>query len=290
MEKTLQLILDYLIEVLKATGLQLFILLGPLLILSFAMHFVAGRIRDLGLSVFGYKTFIYSFKSIGTPLHEMGHALFAVLFGHKITDIKLFDPDANDGSFGYVRHSHRPGNIYNEIGTFFIGIGPILMCTMMLYAITWIMFRFSVSDVSGINITSEHLLNSFSLKQTGLGILQGFQQFWYIVFHGNHSSWWKIIIFIYLLFSIGSSITLSPPDIEGAVSGLLFFVVLLVVFNLLTLWIGNFTVSALAQANSFFSGFYFIMAIALLTNIVFALLLWGLKPIVWEIRRKINRY
>jgi hypothetical protein len=290
MEKILLSILDYLIEVVKATGLQLFILLGPLVILALLMHFVASRIKILGPSIFGDKTFIYTFKMIGTPFHELGHALFAVIFGHRVTDVKLFDPDAEDGSYGYVHHSYTPGNFYSEIGNFFIGIGPILLCTMMLYIITYIMFRFSINDIAGINLSSETLMHSSSLKQAGLGIIEGFQNFWFIVFHGNHSTWWKILIFIYLIFAIGSSITLSPPDVDGAMSGFITFVVLLFLFNLVTLWIGNFTITALAKANAFFSGFYFIMVLSLITNTFFALLLFALQPAVKLIRQRIRGY
>ena len=40
----------------------------------------------------------YITGAIGTPLHECAHALFCVIFGHKITAIKLFQINSDDGT------------------------------------------------------------------------------------------------------------------------------------------------------------------------------------------------
>ncbi len=46
-------------------------------------------------------------------------------------------------------------------------------------------------------------------------------------------------VFVYLVFCIGSHITLSPPDIRGARRGLVVLVLLLLLANSLTLWMGT---------------------------------------------------
>jgi hypothetical protein len=290
MDNFIQQVLDYLLVVITNTGLQLFVLFAPLLILAFLMNLVSSRIKIWGPALMGDKTFIYSFKWIGTPLHELGHALFAFLFGHTITKVKLFDPDAEDGSYGYVAHSYEPGNVFHEIGKLFIGIGPILMCTIMLYISTYVLFGFSVLDISSGNINSGSFTHLSSLKHMGIIMAQGFGDFWYTILHGSNSSWWKILIFIYLLFSIGSSITLSTPDIQGASSGFFFIVVLLFIFNILTSWIGDFAVKAMDAFSSYFSGFYFIMVLALITNLFFALLIFSLKLLKEPLRQKYRGY
>ena len=48
---------------------------------------------------------VYLVAWLGTPLHELGHALFCLIFRHKIEDIKFFKPDKVNGTLGYVYHT-----------------------------------------------------------------------------------------------------------------------------------------------------------------------------------------
>lgn len=173
MEQTLITFLHYLLKVLLATLTQVFVLLGPLIILAVVMHFIADGLRNSGSRLFGNKGFVYGFKWLGTPVHEFGHAFFAFVFGHRITEIKWFDPQATDGSYGYVNHSHQPGNIYQEVGKFFIGIGPILMCSMLLYLLTYLLFSFNIQDINHTRITADSLTNLEGFKTMLVGIFSG---------------------------------------------------------------------------------------------------------------------
>ncbi|MGE5315415.1 MAG: hypothetical protein ACM3Q4_12035 [Acidobacteriota bacterium] len=70
---------------------------------------------------------------LGTPVHELGHAVFCILFGHRITGMRLFSPVPRDGSLGYVEHAFNRKNLYHQIGNFFIGAGPIISGTLVLH-------------------------------------------------------------------------------------------------------------------------------------------------------------
>lgn len=63
---------------------------------------------------------------IGVPIHELGHAIMCVLFRHKIVATQFFPTDTSQGALGYVQHQYNHKSVYQRIGNFFIGIGPII--------------------------------------------------------------------------------------------------------------------------------------------------------------------
>lgn len=78
--------------------------------------------------------------AIGIAIHEFSHALFALLFGHKIVSIKLlvfpWSKNKND-ALGYVNHSWNKKSLYQNFGNLFIGIAPILGCSLALILLAY---------------------------------------------------------------------------------------------------------------------------------------------------------
>ncbi|HSO87315.1 MAG TPA: M50 family metallopeptidase [Draconibacterium sp.] len=92
MKETLQNIWDYILNAGIATLTQLLVLLGPLIILALIMNFIARKNENLSYKVLGQKIYLYVFGWLGTSVHELGHAIFAIIFAHKVSEIKLFTP------------------------------------------------------------------------------------------------------------------------------------------------------------------------------------------------------
>jgi len=281
MNQILHTILDYLLNVLKATGIQLFILLGPLLFLSFLMNYIAKANESLSYKVLGRTIYLYGFGWLGTSVHELGHAIFAIIFRHKINDIVLFSPNSEGGSLGHVNHSYNKKSIYQNIGNLFIGIGPIILGSLTLLLITYFLYQFNLATIS-VTINIESFLHFENFKAMIIQLWHSIYQYFRFVLFGELRTWWRISLLFYCLYSIGSSITLSPSDIKSAFRGLLYFIVVLIIFNLITIWIGNFTQSLFYKASSYFSILYFLLLINMIVNILFIvilLILNGIKSI-----------
>ncbi len=82
---------------------------------------------------------------VGTPIHELSHALMCLLFGHTITRMKLVNTDRRSRTLGYVEHTYYKTNLYHQIGNYFIGISPILAGGMAVIFLLWLL----VPDVYG---------------------------------------------------------------------------------------------------------------------------------------------
>jgi hypothetical protein len=272
MNQILHTILDYLLKVLIATGIQLFILFGPLLLLSFLMNYIAKANESLSYKVLGRTIYLYGFGWLGTSVHELGHALFAVIFRHKINDIVLFSPNAEGGSLGHVNHSYDKKSIYQNIGNFFIGIGPIIFGSLILLLLTYLLYQVNIAKIS-VAINIESFLHFENFKAMILQLWQSIYHYLQYILLGEQRTWWRITLLCYCLYSIGSSITLSPSDLKSALKGFLYFVVVLILFNLITIWIGNFTQSLFFKISSYFSILYFLLIVSIIVNLIFVVVL-----------------
>ena len=264
---------DYLLNVLLSTYNQLFILFGPLLILVALLNLSAIFTARMSVRFWGRNLFLYGFGWLGCSVHEMSHAFFALIFGHKISEVELFKPNSNGESLGHVSHSYNKKSIYQKIGNFFIGISPLLFGGIVLFLITWLLFGFNVVSLSSFRITSHDFTSYILLKQIGIGIWHSLLSYFTLVFIGSAAIWWKSVLLVYILYSTGSSMTLSKSDVGSAVSGFLWFIVFFLVFNLLTLWIGNFVSVFLTRIAGYISGFYFLLILSLMANLLFLMIL-----------------
>ena len=261
-------VLSYLWAAILASLTQIGIFLVPGLVLTLIMNYASTLMQRRALATIGKSWFLGLFGWLGTVVHELGHAFFCVIFRHKITAMKLFDPDPETGTLGYVEHTYDSSNIYQLVGNFFIGIGPILLGTTLIYILLFLLLGLNPFNfVTNVDLAMPHIYS--------WGVLTTiFQTFWASstgliseIFSGNNLSTWQLYVFIYLAFAIGSSITLSPSDIKGTLKGLSVILILVFIFNLATVWAGDLTSNIFKGTISYFLVFYISMFLILLMDI-----------------------
>ena len=167
---------------------------------------------------------------LGTPIHELGHALFCVVFGHKITDIKLFQIDDESGTLGYVNHSYNPKNLWHKIGNYFIGVAPIICgsAVLLLFA-NWLV----PSAYSEMYAT----IRTFARAKTTVFSSGWFENYWdvfcgmlFSLFTDGDFGWGKWVFFL-LSFCIALHMNLSGADIKNALPAVPILALVIVALN-----------------------------------------------------------
>ncbi len=267
-------ILSYLWATTLASLTQIGIFLVPGLVLTLIMNYASTFVQRRALLTMGKGWYLGLFGWLGTTIHELGHATFCLIFRHKITTLKLFDPDPETGTLGYVEHTYNSSSIYQLVGNFFIGIGPILIGTSIIYLLLFFLLGLNpFKSVNNFSIMSPHIYSWDVLKQI-------FQIFWTSstnllsdIFSWQNVSTWQLYVFVYLAFTIGSSITLSPSDIKSSLKGLSVILILIFIFNLATVWAGDLTSNIFIGTVSYFLVFYIAIFLMLLLDILVSILL-----------------
>lgn len=276
----MQPILDYFIQTALLTLQQFAIVLGPVLMLAFILDRLSRFVRGRAAAIFGLNAYAY-LTAPGVMVHELGHAFFCVLFLHRITRMRLFSP-ASDGSLGSVSHSWNPRSPYQTIGNFFIGTGPIWFGTTIVCLLAWYLLGSAAGDaVRDLATSSNGTTRAAMASQVGALAWQLFVS----LLRPSLVSTWQFWIFGYLMFCIGSHITLSRPDIKGAAGGFASLVTLLLLFNLLTSSLsGQFFLRACRVVMQGAVVFYAAMSLVTCLNFALATVLFVLSLAMKAVR------
>lgn len=216
-------------------GTQLLLTVGTILVFGLLISAlrkifcrVAGRAGYWVLLVSGL---------VGTPVHELSHALMCVIFGHRIDEVKLYDPGNPDGTLGYVRHSYNKRNLYHNVGHFFIGTAPIVCGGLVLL----LLMRWLVPGVYAE--VSPGIDGSFNMAGLDMGAVlsdygAALKNTVSAIFAPENlasAGWW---IFIILSVMIAGHMELSLSDVTSGAFGFLIISVLLFVVDYV-LWLIN---------------------------------------------------
>ncbi|MCF8304584.1 MAG: hypothetical protein K9I94_15020 [Bacteroidales bacterium] len=248
-------LLAYFEKVLMASANQLLTLLGTFILLGLMLYVISRSLRIIFLKTLGHNSQIYITGWIGVPIHELGHILFCLLFGHKINKIYLFRPEKGSGTLGQVIHQYNSNNVYHRLGNFFIGIGPLITGALALFAALHLLSNYPDIKMQLFSFEAQPAFNN------GAAVFNWFKE---MVLHGyhillklvaiqniGHVTFW---IFIYLIVAIVSHMHLSPSDLKVSWSGLKIIILLVIMINLLLIAIGI-DITAYLSSSNMVSGF-----------------------------------
>ena len=229
--------LYFIIIIFSKTVIDLFQLFGSIIIFGFVLYVLSSITRRIFAKTLGSKIEVYITGWIGTPIHELSHALFCLLFRHKINDIKLFNTKSD--TIGYVLHSYDSRSWYQQIGNFFIGVGPIIVGTLIVYLLFLLLAPELKENVFAMpSIKYKQVFNSEILSIVYYTISSIFI-YTYNIFVNIikniivNSSFKSITFWIFLYFSIAiaSHMELSPADISHAWKGIIVIFAVSLIFN-----------------------------------------------------------
>ena len=195
------------------------------LIVSFGliMDFLERLTLSYGASMFGKKTVTYISAFIGTPIHELGHLFFAVLFGHTITKVQLIPKKGsiNQGILGCVQHSWNNKNFYQKFGNFFIGIGPMFSGPITILIILRIFLPETYFDL--YNSMNDIILNNNNVIEIFLLMIKSM----FKMFTFSNITNPLFYLFLFLSTNIASHMGLSFSDVKHSVFSLIFLFIII---------------------------------------------------------------
>jgi len=178
----------------------------------------------------GFKS-IYPTAIIGVPLHEVSHALMAIVFRHNIRKINLFSPDAITGNLGSVELT-CPNNMYSIVGNFFIAMAPLLGGSIALFLINYLLFPeinellkpINFSGQTTATIQTSYLMLSSLFQYSFNDMAYTFLNFSFSIKH---------LLWLYLSCSVALHMAPSKKDFENSIVGLLAITFIAAIFLIL---------------------------------------------------------
>lgn len=220
--------LMFIIDLLVKTGLETLYFTGAIILAGLLLGVLETQTNRNFQKSLGRNAIMVT-GVIGTPIHELSHALTALIFGHKITAIKLFQRPDRDGVMGYVNHAYNVKNIYHQVGNFFIGIAPIFGGLLVIMALLGLLLP-QVLD-SFMAVVSQGMAVETLSMASFTGVFAAYGDLLKLIFAWDNFHNPSFYLFLFLAVCISAHISLSPADIKGAFKGLIFIFLILLILN-----------------------------------------------------------
>lgn len=225
-------------------ALALFLVLIPVLLGTITV-LISRRNKVLTVVIGGFYAQII-LGGVGVIIHELSHLLMALLFGHQIVSFRLLHipnpSNPGDNALGYVNHAWNEHSFYQCVGNVFIGIAPVVGCTLAIIGLTqWL--------VPGIFELWQAVIAQTEIPQ--IQLTAG-----------------RLILWLILIANIAiGGFDLSSADLENSATGLM---MLLAVFLITALILSQFTTGPLVaqMLQNWLAPFYWSMIFALLINLL----------------------
>ena len=179
-------------------------LLLPVVAFTLIIHLLEKTIQKRLAERFGWNSVLWT-GWLGTPIHELSHAAMCVVFRHRIDEISLFEPDRSSGRLGFVKHSWRKGNWFEELGNFFIGIAPLAGGSVALFALLWTFYPEALVPPESI----DSIVHQPDVMDRVTHVIQH-------VLHPANLTTARFWVFMYLVLCVGSHMAPSWSDYRGA--------------------------------------------------------------------------
>jgi len=222
-DTTIQAFVDITTYVVLSLGYTVQLLLGitlPLIATGVPLHYLRHLINALVYRAFGWQGIVL-FSAVGTPIHEISHAIPLLITGHRLEKIDLFKPDPRTGQLGSIRFQTRPENLIQQIGTLLSTVAPPIGGAMALYVLTRFFFpSFSLAPSASQHLplfTLEIATHPDAYIEFGRGLLNYQQALFTRLVEKIDWRSWRTYVYLYTAFSIAHNISPSLEDIRTAI-------------------------------------------------------------------------
>lgn len=189
------------------------LVLLPPLVFAVWIHLLEGFMQRRLAAAFGWRSVLVT-GWFGTPVHELSHAAACLMFRHRIDEIQLFEPDPKEGRLGYVRHSYRRGNWYEELGNVFIGTAPLIGGTVVLMLLLGLFYPGQIAAFFAETRTG---LAAGGLDRLPALVMQAAGS----LFTPSNLATLRFWVFVFLTVCVASHMAPSRSDYAGAFRGVL---------------------------------------------------------------------
>lgn len=202
---------DTAVDVLRMALLYAVALFFPVM-LQLLLLFAAGRLFFRLASGISF-LFTTLLVAIGTPVHELSHALGRLITFCGVADIKLVSDEAK---IAHVRPKRR-----HPIGNLVAAVAPLFGGTLVLWlTATYIIPGFETPTIEPPQLDLESAASLGIVLREALDYLGRFVQAAYEGLPGLQWGNWRTYVGLYIAFSMGMGIAPSPVDVRIMITAL----------------------------------------------------------------------